>query len=159
MKKKFIVSLIGVLILALVGVFSGVAWAGHHGGDKSMGGHHKGKGDGPMNFLKKLDLTQEQQDQVDAIMDQHQSEKQVLHENMKNAKKTIREAMHADTFNEEAIRTASKTLSANMEEMAVFRGKVFAEIRSILTPEQIGQLSEMRAKHHKRIKCMEMMEE
>ena len=159
MKKKFVVSLIWVLILAVGGVFGGVSWAGHHGGDKSKGGHHKGKGDGPMHFLKKLDLSQEQQDQVKAIMDRHQSEKQLLHENIKNTGKALREAVHADTFNEQAIRTASKTLSANKEEMAVFRGKIFAEIRPLLTPEQIEKLSEMRIRHHKRMKCMEMMEE
>ena len=159
MKRKFIVSLIGVMILALVGAFGGVSWAGHHDGEKSKGGHHKKKGDGPMKFLEKLDLTQQQQDQVKAIMDQHQSEKQTLHENTKNAKKALRETMHADTFNEQAIRSASKTLSAAMEEMAVFRGKIFTEIRPLLTPEQIEKLSEMRIRHHKRMKCIEMMEE
>ena len=159
MKKIIIVSLIWGLILAVGGATGGIAWAGHHGGDKSKGGHHMEKGDGPIKFLKKLDLTQDQQDQVKVIMNQHQSEKQVLPENTKNAKKALREAIHADTFNEQAIRTASKTLSANMEEMAVFRGKIFAEIRPILTPEQIEKLSKMRTRHHKRMKCMEMMEE
>jgi protein CpxP len=159
MKKRIIVGLVWVLILAVDGLSGGVSWAGHRDGEMFMGGHHKGKDEGPMKILKKLDLTQEQQEKVDAILAEHQSEKQVLHENIKNAKKSLREAMHADAFNEEAIRSASKTLSANMEEMAVFRGKIFAEIRPLLTWEQIEKLSEMRIRPHERMKCKKMMEE
>jgi len=43
--------------------------------------------------------------------------------------------------------------------MNVFRGKIIAEIRPLLTPEQIEKLSEMRIRHHKRMKCREMLEE
>lgn len=147
MKKKFTMSILLILVLAL----SNLSWAGH--GDR--GGHHKGKGGGPMKFLEKLDLTDDQQSKVDAIMQAHQAEKNQLREDIKTAKKALREAMHADTFDEAAIRSASKTVSTNMEEMAVFRGKIFTEIRSILTPEQIEKMSEMRMHHQKKMKCRE----
>lgn len=159
MKKKIIISLIWVLILAVGGGFGGAAWAGHHGGGNSNGGHHKIKGTGPMKILEKLNLTQKQQEQIDAIIKAHQEKKQVLSENIKNAEKAIHETIHADTFDEKAIRNASKTLSADMEEMAVLRGKIFAEIRPILTPEQIKKLSEMSSRHHKRMKHMGTMKE
>ncbi len=144
MKKTFIFVLTGVFMLTL----AGVAWAGHGECDKSGNGHHKGEWGGPMKAFKGLDLTQQQQDQVDAILDRHREEKKQLQTSLKDAEKTLHEAVHADAFNEQAIRDASKTLSANMEEMAVLRGKIFSEIRTLLTPEQVQKLSEMRMRRH-----------
>lgn len=146
MKKQLMMGLVLVMMM----VFSGVgsqAWAKDWGGCMGMDGHHKGKKGGEMKFLKKLDLTPEQQTQVEAIKELSKSDKKALRKNVKNAKKELRDTVKADTFNEQAIRDASKTLSASMEEMAVFRGKRFSEIRAILTPEQIEQLAEMRAQH------------
>lgn len=149
MKKQFIMSLVLVMMMA----FGGVSWAKDWGGGMGMGGHHKGKKGGHMEFLKKLDLTQQQQDQVEAIMEQNKSEKKTLHKNVKNAKKALQKTVKADTFDEQAIRDASKTLAVNIEEMAVFRGKRFSEIRAILTPEQIEKMAELRAHHKDEKEC------
>jgi Spy/CpxP family protein refolding chaperone len=128
-------------------------------------GHHMGKGKGMdcgMMF-QQLNLTDQQQEQVKAVMDKHQSEMQGFNEKIDAARKAVHEAVHTDTFNETAIRDAHKTLATEMENMAVLRGKIFAEIRPILTPEQLTQVKEMRdrksEKKQNRKKCPAMTEE
>ena len=131
----------------------------------SKDGHHMGKGmgmGGGMMF-QQLNLSDQQQEQVNAVMDTHQTEMKALDEKIDAARKSVHEAVHGDTFNEQAIRDAHKTLSTEMENMAVLRGKIFSEIRPVLTPEQVTQLKEMRDRHAERKadrkKCPAMTEE
>lgn len=152
MKRSLLVAIIGTMILAISGA---AVSAGPRHDDMSKGGHHKGK-DGSMRMLEKLDLTESQQAQVDAIMDQRKDEKVALRESVKNAGKSLREAVHADIFDEQAVRSASKTLSSKMEEMAVLRARIFAEVRAILTPEQQEKMKDM---HARRAKCEGCREE
>jgi len=124
--------------------------------------HKMGMGDGMMMF-KHLDLTEQQQDQIKAVMNRHQKEMQELDEKIDAARKSVHEAVRADTFNEQAIRDAQKPLATEMENMAVLRGKIFSEIRPVLTPEQLTQLKETKnrkgEKMKDRQKCPAMMEE
>ena len=145
------ISLALVMILAIWGL----AWAEHGHDDMMTGRHFKGMDKGPMWMLKKLDLTKEQQEQVDKIIDQHQSERQALHEKIDASGKNLFQAVHADTFDEQNIRSTSNALAANMEDMAVLKGKIASEIRPILTPEQIAKMKEMRNRFQERMKCRE----
>jgi Spy/CpxP family protein refolding chaperone len=153
MKRKMVVSLVAALMMC-VGV---PAWAGQgQGGDcDMMGGPHHGKGFGPMRMLKEVNLTSEQQAKVDSIMDQHKEEIRAMDEKIDAARQTLHEAIHNDVFEEQKIREASKSLAANKEEMDVLRGKVFAEIRTVLTPEQAAQLKEMKKMHQGQRQCRE----
>ena len=155
MSYKIVVSMALMIFLSI----SSLAWAKHGHDDMMMDGRLKGKGNGPMWFLKMLDLTKEQQEQVDKIIDQHQSERQALHEKIDAARKTLQDAVHTDTFDELKIRSASQTLAANMEEIAVLKGKIVSEIRPILTPEQLENMKEMRNRHQERMKCREKCRE
>lgn len=150
MRRKMIVTMVLVLIMGL----TGSAWAksGNHG--KSMNDRFCQMGAGPMCGLNRLDLTAQQWDKAAAILDKHKEEIRTLHQKMWEARKALHEAVLADTFNEQQIRAASKTLAANMEEAAVLRGKVFSEIRAILTPKQIEQMKKMRALHQAKMKTM-----
>jgi Spy/CpxP family protein refolding chaperone len=135
------------LVVAMVMGFSVPVWAGHGpgGGDcPMMGGPHHGKGFGPMGMLKDLNLTQDQQTKVDAIMDQHKETLRALDEKTDASRKALHEAIHNDVFDEQKIREASKSMAANKEEMDVLRGTMFSEIRTVLTPEQAAQLKEMK---------------
>jgi Spy/CpxP family protein refolding chaperone len=153
MKNKMIVCVI-VALMMLVGV---PAWAGHgHGGDcEMMGGPHHGKGFGPMGMLKDLNLSSEQQAKVDGIMDQHKEELRAMDDKIDASRQALHEAIHNDVYEEQKIREASKSLAANKEEMDVLRGKMFSEIRALLTPEQTTQLKEMKKMHQEQRKCRE----
>ena len=145
MKKRLITLIIFVLAL-IMGVGS-VSWALQEKEQMEGKGHHECMNmdkDGGMMMFKHLNLSEQQQKQVKAVMDSHQKEIQGLNEKIDAARKSVHEAIHADTFNERAIRDAHKALAMEMENMAVLRGSIFSEIRPILTTEQVTQLKNMR---------------
>lgn len=150
MKKRLITT--AILALALVFGFGGASWGQQGKGQttKDDFGMSMGMGGGMghgMRMFKGLNLSAQQQKQVKTVIDKHQTEMQALDEKIDAARKSVHEAMHADTFNEQAIRNAHKTLAAEMENMSVLRGKIFSEIRPILTPEQVTQLKTMPRRH------------
>jgi Spy/CpxP family protein refolding chaperone len=170
MKKRLIMQT--VLVIALIMGIGTLSFAQR--GNGPMGkdgkcqmprdGYHMGKGmgmGGGMAF-QQLNLTDQQQEQVKAVMDTHQSEMQGFDEKIDAARKSVHEAVHADIFDETAIRNAHKTLATEMENMAVLRGKIFTEIRPILTPEQLTQVKKMRDRKSERMqnrkKCPAMTE-
>ncbi|MDO9263546.1 MAG: Spy/CpxP family protein refolding chaperone [Desulfosalsimonadaceae bacterium] len=168
MKKKLIMRT--VLVLALIMGIGNLSWAQQGKCPMAKDGkcqmakecHYMGMGGGMMMF-KELNLSDRQQEQVKAVMDRHQNEMQGLDAKIDAARKSVHEAVHADVFNEQRIRDAHKTLAAEKENMAVLRGKIFSEIRPILTPEQVTQLKEMRNRHAGKMadrpKCPAMSEE
>lgn len=157
MRKNIIVGMTVALVL-VIGSVNG-SWAEPEDGHMMMEGHHHmGMGGEPMGIFNKLDLTKQQMDQADKILEEHRNDVKALHQKIGEARKALREAIIADTFNEQKIRAASKILASNMEEMAVLRGKIVSEIRTILTPEQIEQLKKMRAEHQEKKEKMKFME-
>ncbi|MFZ2634069.1 MAG: Spy/CpxP family protein refolding chaperone [Desulfosalsimonadaceae bacterium] len=172
MKKKLIMRtvLVLVLVLALILGIGNMSWAQQGKCPMTKDGkcqmakecHYMGMGGGMMLF-KELNLSDRQQEQVKAIMDRHQKEMQGLDEKIDAARKSVHEAVHADEFNEQRIRDAHKILAAEKENIAVLRGKIFSEIRPVLTPEQVTQLKEMRNRHAGKMtgrpKCPAMPEE
>jgi Spy/CpxP family protein refolding chaperone len=153
MKSKMMVFVIAALMMG----FGFPAWAGHGPGEDCpmMGGSHHGKGFGPMKMLKELNLTTEQQTKVDSIMEQHKNEARSMDEKIDASRQALHEAIHSDVFDEQKIREASKSLAANKEEMDVLRGKMLAEIKTALTPEQAAQLKEMKKMNQEQKKCRE----
>jgi Spy/CpxP family protein refolding chaperone len=151
MRSKMIVSMVVTLILFI----GGPALAGHGPDGEMMGGPHHGKGFGPMGMLKDLNLTAEQQANVDSVLDQHKDALRAMDEKIDAARQALHEAIHNDVYEEQKIREASKSLAANKEEMDVLRGKMFSEIRAVLTPEQATQLKEMKKMHQEQKKCRE----
>jgi Spy/CpxP family protein refolding chaperone len=158
--KKIVMSSIAVaLILMMAG--ANPAWAKQPNCPKMMKGHCMEMGYGPMGWIDKLDLTKPQMDQVDKILDQHKDEFEALHRKIDESRESLHAAVTADAFDEQKIRAASKTLAADMEEMAVLRGKTASQIRGVLTPEQIEKVNQLRAEHKEKMqlgkKCREMM--
>ncbi len=155
MKSKMMVCVMAAVMM----IFSVPAWAGQGQGPGKecpmMEGHHKAKGFGPMGMLKKLNLTPEQQTKVDAIMDQNKEALKALNDKINASRQTLHEAIHSDVFDEQKIREASKSMAADKEEMDVLRGKMFAEIKSVLTPDQVSQLKDMKKMHQEQRKCGE----
>jgi Spy/CpxP family protein refolding chaperone len=155
MKNKMMVCVVVSLMMGL----GFPAWAGHGPGggdcDMMMGGPHHGKGFGPMGMLKDLNLTSEQQTKVDGIMDQHKEQLRAMDEKNDASRKALHEAIHNDVFDEQKIREASKSLAKNKEDVDVVRGRMFSEIRTVLTPEQATQLKEMKNIRQEQRKCHE----
>jgi len=161
MKKRIITR--AVLVLSLVMGMASLSWAQQGKCPMAKDGYHMGMGKGGGGIYQQLNLSDPQQEKVKAVMDSHQAEMQALDEKIDAARKSVHDAVHADIYNEAAIRDAHKTLAAEMEDMAVVRGKIFTEIRPLLTPEQVTQLKEMKGRGHGKMgdrpKCPAMTEE
>jgi len=91
-------------------------------------------------LIEDLDLSDEQKEQVEAIVERHKDDKDNLVEGMKEARDELQEVIFAEEFNEAAVRQASQQVSAIMEKLAVLHAKIIAELRTVLSSEQIGYL-------------------
>jgi Spy/CpxP family protein refolding chaperone len=120
-----------------------------------MDGPRKDKGSGAFRMLNGLNLTPEQQSKIDAIMEQHREKLGLMHEKTEADRNALRDAIHKEVFDEQMIRKASRTLSADKEEMDVLRGRMFSEILTVLTPHQTEQLNEIRKMRREQRECRE----
>ena len=91
----------------------------------------------------RLDLTAKQKGQIDGLIQAHHEEYAPFHEEMRAARIALYDAIHADTFDEAAIRDASAQVSALEAERSVARAEMFQKIRATLTPDQQAEMADM----------------
>lgn len=143
------------IALVLVMIFTGAAVAGgfgrHHGGPGGFGKHGMGGGMG-LKALMHLDLSETQKAEVAEVFTKYQEDRENVRASVMTARENLFTAVHADEFNEADVRQASKAVAAAMEEGAVLKAKIIAEVKPILTPEQIALLKERRAKKTEKMK-------
>jgi Spy/CpxP family protein refolding chaperone len=65
------------------------------------------------------------------------------------ARRALEEQIHADSFDEAAIREAARALAALEADGAVERARHAQKLRQILTPEQYAELEEMRSQRQR----------
>jgi len=92
-----------------------------------------------------LKLTPAQQEQMRSIIAKYQDQGKDLRPKMQEARRSIWGVLNATPFNEENARNAFRNASAVREEMFILRGKMMAELKSELTPDQVSELKERRA--------------
>lgn len=123
--------------------------------------HHKGSGMGHKfaggefagaGFIKSLNLSEEQKKQAAAIIKSHKDAIKSNMESMMNLRQAMSETMHADVFDEQALRSACQDLSRQKEEMIVLRAKIINELRPILTSDQISQLKARKSRKSGKMK-------
>ncbi|WP_322998957.1 Spy/CpxP family protein refolding chaperone [Castellaniella sp.] len=97
-------------------------------------------------WLRGLDLTQDQQDQIFKI--RHDQEQAVYDQKkaVKAAAGTLRELGRADSFDQAKAKQAADALGQAQGQLALLRAQSMAQIRAVLTPEQRQTLAE----HHQR---------
>jgi len=91
-------------------------------------------------LIEDLDLSDEQKEQVEAIVERYEDDKDNLVESLKEAREQLQDVIFAEEYNETAVRQAAQQVSSIMEELAVLHAKMIAELRTVLSPEQIGYL-------------------
>ena len=91
-------------------------------------------------ILKDFDLSETQKTKVDAIVERHRSERKTLYKSLGEKREVLFDAMHAPKFKEDAVRKAFKMVSSIKEKLVISRAKMFAELRGVLDPEQMGYL-------------------
>lgn len=96
-------------------------------------------------IVERLDLTPQQVQDVRAIFKTHQQELQGELTGLEQARTHLFDAIHAETYDEAAIRSASATVGQAETQLAVSRGKIVSEVRAVLTPEQQAKANELLA--------------
>ena len=104
------------------------------------------------HIAQRLDLTPQQIQDIRGIFKNHQQELQGELTGVEQARTHLFDAIHAETYDEAAIRSASATVSQAETQLAVSRGKIVSEVRAVLTTEQQAKakdlLSDARALGH-----------
>jgi Spy/CpxP family protein refolding chaperone len=117
------------------------------GGPPPMGARGAGP-DGPQfgsAFLRGLSLTEAQQD---AIFNLHHAQAPQMREQMKalrKARQALRDASHADSFDEQRASAAAADVGRIVGTMALMRARTEAAVWKLLTPEQRQQAERMRS--------------
>jgi Spy/CpxP family protein refolding chaperone len=110
------------------------------------GGHHfhaRGAAAGFTGVLKQLSLTADQKTKVHAIMTSHSDAMKANFQQMHEAHTALSNAINADKYDESAVRAASQSMSAVMEEMAVMHAQIQNEIRPVLTADQVAKAKQI----------------
>jgi periplasmic protein CpxP/Spy len=102
-------------------------------------------------LTEKLDLSDQQRQDLAGIFASHKEAMRATFAKMKDARDALDQAIHADTFDETAIRDASAAVAAVEANGAVERGKLFQQVKGILTPEQLQKFEEMRQNRKERM--------
>ncbi len=116
---------------------------------------HKAKGfGGGMGEFKQLNLTSNQSQQIEAIMELNRESMQTAMTQARETREALNRQIQSGPFDEQAVRAACKQNAAMEEEAAVLRAKVAGQIRAVLTSDQQAALDKLRAdtrgKMHKR---------
>lgn len=141
----------GVLMVAGLGLATASAQARGPMGPRGMGPEGRGgwmagrQGPGMDLPLRQLGLTETQQEQVRTILQSHREDARATAEKLRAAREALDAAMTAEALDEGAIRTAHKQLSLLLEDGAVERARVRAEVWQVLTPEQRAKATELKA--------------
>jgi Spy/CpxP family protein refolding chaperone len=108
----------------------------------------------PGHFLnhiaKELNLTADQQDKVKAVFTAHKDQLHTQMTQLHQARTNLANAVHADTFDEGAIRAAAAALGQAEGDAAVQHAQLFAEVRQLLTPDQLAKAKALMSQHQQK---------
>ena len=137
-----------IWVIVAISIVSVAAFSAHlvHAGPHSFGqNHHKmGHGIGAHRLFKMihhLDLTRGQREKIGVVMDAHRPRMRTFMLDMMDAKKALQNILNDPNYSPAAVENLAKSQAANAESMFLATAATFAEIGSILTPEQRQQIS------------------
>ena len=96
---------------------------------------------GPGAFLRGLDLTQQQKDQVKAVFANHKTDIQTAMKENAQARLALRNDLINGAAQDALQADFSKASSAEWDAV-LLRSKIWAEIKPILTPDQLSKLQQ-----------------
>ena len=139
------------LALAAMAV-PGPALAQGYGGPHGMGGPDGFGGPGLHRFEEMLpelavvlDLSDEQQAQIEAILDAELPAIETMRDQLRDAHQAFRASQQPGAFDEAAIRAFAQSQSQTHVELMVAGARTMSRIHNVLTAEQQQRLEELRA--------------
>ena len=154
-KRKMTRWMVPAGVLLMVGLFAvaDTAWgqpADGPGLRRGRMGRRAGPLGGPLLPLGRLGLTQAQQEQVQAVMEQNRQATRTAEERVREVRQALQDAVTADSVNEGAIRAVATELGLAEGDAAVQRAYVHAAVWQLLTPEQQAAAREAKAEMQQR---------
>jgi protein CpxP len=147
--KKIRTAMLVIALMAFLAVPAITMAAPHRHGHGPHG--EPGPGEMMRMLADRLDMTEEQRDQVKALHQQHRQAMEAQRDQMREAQRELADQMHAATFDEGAIRNAAATVAALKADLAVAKAALHQEVRALLTPEQLEQFNEMQERRRERM--------
>lgn len=145
------VPLVAIVAIALALPALALAGGGHGPGHHPRGMSGAGPGPGPDDpemhaemMARHLDLTDEQQAQLEELLVARRDQREATRDQMRAAREALADQIHADVFDETAVRAAAAQVAVLEADQAVARAQMFQEIKQILTPEQLERMQQMR---------------
>jgi Spy/CpxP family protein refolding chaperone len=114
----------------------------HHGFQGMMGPGFHG-----LKTLIQLDLSDSQKSEIMSILEKYDNETANLKESLRETRKNLARVLDTDQADENQIRSALRQAAPIKEELIVMRVKMLAELKKVLTPEQLQLLN--RGKAHR----------
>ena len=111
-------------------------------------GSHHGRGHMIERLFERLDLTDDQKEAVHNTMMEHREQTRQLREEKTAKRRALGETIHADFFDESAVREAAAEVAAVNADLAVMRAQMFQEINKVLTTEQRERMKELMEDWH-----------
>lgn len=157
MKHLSIKQLLAISTLAIALPFSALSHAeqgkdcGRHDGKRGHGFDQSFKRGGSFGepgvprHLKALNLTQDQQDKIFAIVHEQAPAKYTQHKQQRETLEALRTLAQADKFDEAKAQQLADQLGKLEKEKVLNRLKTEAKINAILTPEQRAKAREFKA--------------
>jgi Spy/CpxP family protein refolding chaperone len=105
-----------------------------------------------LKTLIELNLSDSQKSQVLNIIDTYEKDMEIARNNLREARHHIRTILKAGELNEKDLRNACRQAAPIKEDLLVMGAKMKAELKAVLTTEQLQLLEERKAQRIKRFK-------
>ena len=113
----------------------------------AVGAAAQGRGGpgGMGRVLRYLDLTGEQREAIRGVAERHRESGRSLRQQLGSARRALRAEVRSGAADETAIRALAAEVAPLAADAAVRRAALYAEIRGLLTDEQLEQLDALQA--------------
>lgn len=95
-----------------------------------------------------IDLTDEQQSQLDALREAEFEKLEPLRKEMQELREDMHEVLNAEAIDEEKLRQLAREKADKKVDLKIAKRAFHDKVEQILTPEQVAQLKERRETHH-----------
>jgi Spy/CpxP family protein refolding chaperone len=134
-KMKRISFILALAVIGSLALGSAEAMArGHRHGH--MGGDGPCMGFGLIRVLERMDLSEDQEQQIASVFKSHRDEIAKEAAAAAEAGSSLKKAMHDPESSEESVQEVARTMAAQHERMILLKSKIMKEVRSVLTPDQ-----------------------
>jgi Spy/CpxP family protein refolding chaperone len=148
MKSKVLTAALALTIVLAGALAVDAMHFGRHSGVKGvMGSRILG-----LKTLIQLNLSDFQKSRILGIIEKYENDIESTKNDLREARYNIWSALQAGEFNENEIRNAYRQAAPIKEELLVMGAKMMAEMKTVLTPEQLQLLEERKAQRIEEIR-------